>query len=114
MNVKRTVESLSLLMLAVFLGGCATKTKVDWSGRIGQATYDDIVRELGPPERETTLSDGSRVGDWLTARGPVSTTFQSFPSGWTTQGITHQFPDRHLRMTFDKDGKLAEWKRVYR
>lgn len=114
MNMKNRIGFLAVIIVAVTMIGCATKSKIDWDARIGKVTYDDVVREMGPPDKETSLSDGSRVGDWFLRRGPVSTTFQTFPSGWTTQGITHQFPDRLIRLSFGRDGRLTEWKRVYR
>ena len=103
------------LVLALLLGsGCATKPGAIWDASIGNASYDDIVKKLGPPEKETTLSDGTRVGDWFMRRGATVTTFQSFPNSFLTTGQVHEFPDSMIRFTFDQDGVLQSWKRVYR
>lgn len=114
MTLKQQINLMALIVAVAVLAGCVSKPAIDWETRIGESTYDDVVRELGPPEKETTLSDGSRVGDWLVGRGPVSTSFHTFPDGRTTHGISHQFPDRLIRLTFGQDGRLSAWKRVYR
>ena len=105
---------LFLSLLVLLISGCKAKTGQNWDQSVGEATYDDIVRQLGPPERETTLSDGARVGDWFLRRGPTTSTFQSFPNTLMTMGHLHEFPDSLLRFSFDKDGVMREWKRVYR
>lgn len=105
---------LCLFSVMLFAAGCATKSGYNWDSSVGKASYDDIVKKLGPPEKETTLSDGTRVGDWFLRRGPTVTSFQSFPNTFITTGHVHEFPDSLLRFTFDKDGILRTWKRVYR
>jgi hypothetical protein len=103
-----------ILALALCLGGCATK-KTNWNARVGSHNYDPVVRELGPPDKETTLSDGTRVAEWRTGRGTTRTTLLGNPySGISTSGYSRVGPDRFLRMTFLRDGKLSESKRVYR
>ena len=93
---------------------CQTKPKIEWNSWVGNTSYDDVVRRLGPPEKETKLSDGSRVGDWFLNRGQLISTFQSMPDGRIIQGSAHQFPDRLMRLTFDKEDIMRSWKRVYR
>jgi len=114
MIIKQLINLMALIVVTAFLTGCVGKPAIDWESRIGQVTYDDVVRELGPPEKETTLTDGARIGDWFIRRGQVSTSFHTFPDGRTTHGISHQFPDKMIRLTFGKDGQLSAWKRVYR
>ena len=110
-----------IVMWAAILTGCAGP-KIDWNTRVGSYTFDDAVREMGPPERQATLSDGSKVVDWVTERG-----YQSggvgFGSRFYSSGrygyydpfvmtqLEHRFPDRVVRLTFSPDGKLKEAKR---
>lgn len=98
------------------LAGCAS-TKAAWDARVGQYTYDQAVRELGPPDKSATLEDGTRVAEWLTVRGHagrsvVSGYYGHYPgtSVWFEPGS----PDVYLRLTFGGDGKLKEWKRIYK
>lgn len=103
------------LLAGLFLGGCRADKNAHWDARVGMATYDEVVREFGPPDRETRLSDGSRVGDWFQRRGGSwFTSFQTYPDGFTTYGQTLEFPDRLIRLTFGADGVLNAWKTVYR
>ena len=84
---------------------CAT-TKVDWNSRVGNYTYDDAIAELGVPDRQATLTDGSIVGEWLHARGGTfGTTHFSRYYGIQNYDI-HEFPDRFLRLTFGPDRQL--------
>ncbi|MGE3309633.1 MAG: hypothetical protein AB7O66_06660 [Limisphaerales bacterium] len=129
----RTIRASRILLLALaalWLGGvlgsgCATP-KVDWTSRIGTYTYDDAVRELGPPNKSAKLSDNSMVADWLTGRGMRTATAYGFGAGGYGYGrygygymgpqmivMDPATPDRYLRLSFDPDGKLASWKRVY-
>lgn len=48
--------------------GCATQ-KINWAGRVGAYTFDQAVVELGPPDKQAKLTDGSVVAEWLTRRG---------------------------------------------
>ena len=67
------LNSLIVVGLLV-VAGCATSGKTDWPGRIGNYTYDNAVKELGPPDKTETLADGVRVADWFVTRrgGPMS------------------------------------------
>jgi hypothetical protein len=110
-------------LLVTFLSGCATTPRIDWNARLGNYTYDHAVLELGPPDRMAPLTDGTRVAEWMIARG--------YSSGYVTGFAPHFYhpyfygppayyyseppsPDRFLRLTFAPDGRLAAWRRVYR
>lgn len=107
-------------LVSVFQG-CAS-SRVDWAGRIGTYSYDDAIRELGPPDKSAKLSDGSTVADWLTSRGGRTVTSYGryhYPYGAYGMGpnvvvVDPPMPDRFLRLTFDPQGKLASWQRAYR
>ena len=107
------MKSLMLFAVTLLLAmGCATR-RIDWPSRVGQYTYDEAVLELGPPENSAQLSDGRRVGDWLTARG--RSTGGSFFIG--RSGIVHHMPDAegpdyYMRLTFDPEGRLTAAKQI--
>jgi hypothetical protein len=121
--IGRLFSWLVCLGLLGFLGtGCASR-RVDWQARVGAYSYDDAVREMGPPEKSAKLTDGSVVGDWMTNRGMRSTAiygtgwhpYSPYPWGGGGPLVVDQgTPDRFLRLTFDPQGKLASWKPLYR
>jgi len=97
--------ALLVLMAAFVFAGCTT-TKIDWNSRFGVYSYDDAITELGVPDRQATLSDGSIVGEWLQYRGGAYGT--SHYSRWSRfhSYDVHEFPDRYLRLTFGPDKLL--------
>ena len=108
---------LVALMFALFATGCATKPKTDWNARVGNYTYDQAVVELGPPDRQSTLSDGRKVAEWVTGHSGgsgLSLGFGSF-TGHTGVGVSQSIGsggyEKVMRLTFDTAGKLTEWKR---
>lgn len=125
--MRRLWTVLGALMLGLVMSGgtgCASK-RVDWNTRVGVYSYDDAIRELGPPDKSAKLTDDSVVADWLTGRGMQTAT--GFGGGWGRFGhpgygfagpgvvvMDPATPDRFLRLTFDPQGKLASWQRVYR
>jgi hypothetical protein len=115
--VKRFASCLAplpLLALILTLAGCATHPKVDWKARVGQYTYDQAILEMGPPERSAVISDGRTVAQWLERRGNQRTTLGRMPGSWiyTQEGAPE--PDAFTTLTFDAQGVLQSWKRVYR
>jgi hypothetical protein len=101
------MKSVSALfvVLVLFLTGCAT-TAIDWNSRVGNYTYDDAIAELGVPDRDATLSDGSVVAEWLQYRGGAyGTTYHTRYTRFHTYDV-HEFPDRYLRLTFGPDQQL--------
>lgn len=103
----RKVSASFCLLAAVLLAvGCAT-TRIDWNSRVGQYSYDDAVTEMGVPDRQATLSDGSIVAEWLERRGGAyGTSYHSRYSRFQTYDV-HEFPDRFLRLTFGPDRLLS-------
>ena len=86
-----------------------------WNGRIGSYTYDQAVIELGPPEKEATISDGTTVCQWLVARSRVFVRNPAFsywyPMGGS-MGDVSSTPEVFLQLTFAKDRRLTAWKKV--
>jgi hypothetical protein len=118
-------NSLKLLaasgLILLFLSGCAGRPAVDWNSRIGVYTFDQAVLELGPPDRSSELSDGTRVAEWISyrpARGAVTFGMGTgFHRRHTAVGVGHTVgvPIRGadiLRLTFAPDGRLIAWNRV--
>jgi len=107
--------STLLALAALVFSGCSTTKKVDWDSRVGSFTYDQAIAELGPPDKQTKLSDGKTVADWITRRsGGVSFGVgtgvygsHSAVGGGVSTGSGYQ--DRVLRLTFDPQGRLAAW-----
>jgi hypothetical protein len=108
---------LLALTWGLLFAGCASRPKVDWNSRVGAFNYDQAVTELGPPARETKLSDGRRVAEWVVGRNwgsAVTFGFGSLSSHTgvgVSQSVGSEPQDRILRLTFETDGKLAEWRR---
>jgi hypothetical protein len=107
--------TLALMGAAVLLAGCSTP-RIDWTGRVGSYSYDDAVREYGPPEKSAKLTDGTLVADWLTYRGRPAVIRPSFYySRWGSSSLGSYepaTPDYFLRLEFGPDGKLANHKSV--
>jgi hypothetical protein len=109
--------SLLAVVTALFFGGCASKPKVDWDSRVGNYTFDQAVVELGPPNRETTLSDGKKVAEWVVGHSGSSGVSLGFGTygGSTGVGVSQSVGsgprEKVLRLTFDAGGKLLSWAR---
>jgi hypothetical protein len=110
------LQSLAIIGLLATVG-CASG-KPDRPARVGNYNYDSAVKELGPPDKTETLSDGTRVADWfVTRRGgmTVSLGLASFGGNTavgtgTTLGTVGARPT--LRLTFGADGKLVSVQEV--
>jgi hypothetical protein len=109
--------------LLVWLTSCATAPKIDWNSRIGTYTSDQAVLELGPPDRSATLTDGTKVVEWLTSHGRIYgySDFGGsyYPYHYYSGPLIHNYsmsrgPDYYLRLTFAPEGKLQSWARVAR
>ena len=111
-----------LLALGLSFCGCAT-AKVDWNSRVGNVTYDQIVTDMGPPDKQAKLQDGTLVAEWITRRAMHTT----YVSGFYGAGCYPHYyapafpiysdyysPDYLVRLTFAADGKLQGWKNVRR
>jgi hypothetical protein len=102
-------------LFAFLLASCGTTPKIDWNNRVGHFSYDQAVIDLGPPDKNAKLTDGTLVAEWLTSRGSRYGTVYNFgPFPWGAHVDESQGPDFFLRLTFGPDGKLQSWKRVTR
>ena len=106
---------IAVLGLAILVG-CATKNKVDWNTRIGSYTYDEAVIDLGPADKSETLSDGTKVAEWLTRR--TSTPGTVFVTGGyygrTSIGTAHggDQVEWFIRLIFDENDVLKDFREL--
>lgn len=118
-NAARRILVAAVSLLFILFLGCAT-ARVDWQSRVGIYTYDQTVLELGPPDKVATLSDGTKVGEWIMYRGYPRGGYTTFGGGYYFGGpmIYHYteppMPDRFLRLTFGPDDVLQQWRYVSR
>ena len=113
---------LLLALTTVFVTGCATRPRIDWNSRTGLYTYEQAILELGPPDKNAKLTDGTIVAEWLTRRGYTyaytSPAYGFYPWDYgpfyPTYVDTYSYPDSFLRLVFGSDGVLREFKKFYR
>ena len=117
---------MGVLIGILILTGCKTAPKIDWQSRIGQWTYDDVVKDMGPADKRETLSDGTKVAEWQVQKGTTVPRYEmigyyddfAYPNypyqrGSLIRSRYYQgyradvhFPDRAVRMIFKPDGTL--------
>jgi hypothetical protein len=113
----RIIAFACLGLLAV---GCASTPKVDWDSRLGNYTFDQAVLEMGPPERSSDLSDGSKVAEWFLKAGSsmsfgVGTGYYGSGGGVAVgQRVSSGRSGQYLRLTFEPTGALRQWEKVWR
>src|SRR5262245_18723935 len=109
-----------LAAFVVFGPGCSSKPKPNWDQRVGNFTYDDAVRELGPPVASTQLKDNSTVAEWfLKHASQMSFGFGAgmYGGGGAVgggQSVTTPPSAHYLRLIFGSDGKLQHWEKFRR
>jgi hypothetical protein len=113
-------SALLLAVLVMMNPGCASTPKPDWNQRVGNYTYDEAVRELGPPVNSTKLQDGTTVAEWfLKYAAQMSFGFgaSSYGGGGGVgvgQSVTTPPKGHYLRLIFDPEGKLQSWEKFKR
>ena len=122
MNIAALKIVLFAALVALAAAGCATE-KIDWTARIGHYTYNQAVKDFGPPDRSTKLTDGTTVAEWMTDRGETIVTPQGpyfvgprpyyGPVIMPGYSVT-RFPASFLRLTFGMDGVLTAEKEFSR
>jgi hypothetical protein len=101
-----------LASAAVLFFGCATN-RVDWQSRVGNYTFDQAVLEMGPPDKVADLKDGTKVAEWLTSRGrSLGGSFIVTRGGYVHHIPDPEGPDYFIRLAFDPEGRLTDFKRV--
>ncbi len=116
MSLRRAMALITLAFV-VLAAGCATKPKTDWNARVGNFTFDQAVIELGPPDRQTALSDGRKVAEWVTGYSGGSGLslgmggYGSHTGVGVSKSVGSGGREKVLRLTFDPAGRLLEWAR---
>jgi hypothetical protein len=122
-NVPRqpAIPCLVIFLSVLMLGPGCRSNKVDWGARVGAYSFDQAVVELGPPDKQATLTDGTRVADWIMRRGGYRRVGAGGYYGYGPYGYSgypvvtdHYVPDSMLRLVFDDDDNLQGWKKLAR
>ena len=98
---------------ALLIAGCHTY-QAAWDNRVGVFTYDQAVKELGPPDKSAKLSDGQTVAEWISrynsgATMGVGTGFYSGSAGVGVMQTTPAYRESTLRLTFTTNNVLSAW-----
>lgn len=102
-----------------FIAGCASTPRVDWNSRVGVYTFDQSLIDLGPPDKQSPLSNGGTVAEWITRQHGrmsfgVGTGFSTGGMGvGVGQSVGSGYNDRVLKLIFGPDGRLASWSKNY-
>jgi hypothetical protein len=113
-------SGLLLAVVVILNPGCASTPKPDWNQRVGNYTFDEAVRELGPPVSSTRLQDGSTVAEWFLKYGSqvsfgLGTSVYGGGGGvGVGQSVTAPPKGHYLRLIFGPDGKLQSWEKFQR
>jgi len=106
-----------LFLMAAFFAGCETAPPVNWDSRVGIYTYDQAVKDFGPPDRQAKLTDGQTVAKWIVrpynngANYNVGMGYYGNAGYGAGQKFGPGYPDNALQLTFGTDGKLTAWSR---
>ena len=107
-----------LFLFMAFLAGCTTTPPIDWNSRVGHYTYEQAVAELGRPNRQARLSDGTTVYKWSAQPG-VNANLNTGMSYYGSTGFTGNQTaspggnDQMLQLTFGTNGVLSAWSKNY-
>ena len=114
MNKSFSVKFL-WLAAALLVAGCATN-RVDWDARVGVFNYDQAVGELGPPDKQAKLPDGTTVAEWIsrynnTGTIGLGTGLYGGGAGVGLMATTPTYRESSLRLTFGTNHVLTAWSR---
>ena len=125
------VAAIALVALCALLTGCVSATrprlskseieKIDWSPRIGSYTWAEAMTDLGRPAVSGEEREG-RFAEWVLSHSPrMSFGFGVGSGSYGRSGgvgvgvgssVSPPPSGEYLRLNFDKDSKLKEWRRV--
>lgn len=110
----KTMIRIFLPALAtLFFIGCTT-TQPNWDTRVGVTTYNEAVKELGPPSRQSKTADGQTVAEWISLYYPASNTgldsdFQYHSAAFDFGPTSTTWHKSILRLTFNTNEVLSAW-----
>ena len=114
---KNLAAQLLGLAVVLLLAGCTTY-QTTWDNRVGVYTYDQAVKELGPPDKQAKLTDGQTVAEWISRYATGGTVGvgmgSSFYNGPATAGVgvmqtAPTYRESQLRLTFGTNNILSAW-----
>ena len=125
------LAAIALVALFALLGGCASGPKpglstseietIDWSRRIGSYTWAGAMVDLGRPSMTGEEADG-KFAEWVLRRSPQMSFGVGVGSGsygrrggvgvGVGSSVSPPPKGEKLRLKFDPDGKLKEWRRI--
>jgi hypothetical protein len=108
------------IITAWLVAGCTSPTS-DWNNRIGKYTLTQAKSDWGKPLKMETTTDGGTSGEWLAHLGGTMPANGGIDTGPRAGGVDQpngafEVPNRseYLHLTFDANGKLTKWERIYR
>jgi hypothetical protein len=113
MNKSVVVTSLWFAVALLFIAGCSTY-QAAWDNRVGVFTYDQSVKELGPPDKKEKLADGQTVAEWISRYNTggsigMGTGFYGGPASVGVMQTTPAYRESKLRLTFTTNNVLSAW-----
>jgi hypothetical protein len=113
MNTPSGLKAVLILFVIILIAGCATH-RIDWNSRIGNYTFDQAVKEMGPPDKQAKLSDGFLVVEWVShyynGNGAVvGSGYYGYPGGVGTIQVPSSRYEEKLRLTFGTNNVLVTW-----
>jgi hypothetical protein len=113
MNVNSAGKLVLGVILAVLLLGCAIH-HIDWNSRVGQYSYDQAVKDFGPPDKQARLTDGQVVAEWISryyggGTALVGAGYYGHPGGIGVVQTAPSYYESTLRLTFATNHLLTAW-----
>ena len=118
MNTNAAVKILWFAAV-LFIAGCTTY-QTAWDNRVGVFTYDQAVTELGPPDKQTKLTDDQTVAEWISRYSTGSNVGVGMGTGFyggnsgVGMGVMQNTPtyrESRLCPTFGTNHVLTAWSR---
>ena len=102
---------LPVLALLVFIG--CTTTPVNWDSQVGQLSYLQALKELGPPSKESKNDQGQTEAVWV-SRYPVATPgmdndFRYHAASFGPDVSPTGWRESKLHLTFSTNSLLTDW-----
>ena len=114
MNPKIVAKSF-WFVTALYLAGCSTY-QASWDNRVGVFTYTQAIKELGPPDKKETLSDGRSLVQWISRYHSAGAISADNGQGFYDQSVglgmvqaAPVFQESKLSLTFTTNHLLSAW-----
>jgi hypothetical protein len=113
MHVNPAGKLVLSVIIAVLLAGCAIH-HIDWNSRVDHYTYDQAIKEFGPPDKQARLTDGQVVAEWISryyngGTAVVGAGYYGYPGGIGIIQTAPSYYESKLRLTFATNNLLTAW-----